>query len=87
LRHLVEEHLRMVVTHGTIGRKVMITEIEDKKLAIVHGRQEARNDVDIVSVRRVASKSWRRHGHDPVRDVGKVQVELLSHKSGLGFRV
>ena len=87
MRHLVEEHLRMVVTHGTIGRKVMITEIEDKKLAIVHGREEARNDVDVVSIRRVASKSWSRHCHDPVRDVGQVQVELLSHKPGLRIKV
>eukprot|EP00960_Hanusia_phi_P054510 762685-Hanusia_phi.AAC.1 len=72
--HLVVEHLRVVVAHGPVGGGVGVAEVEHEELPVMSQRQEARDHVDVVAVRRVTAEGRSRHGDDPVGDVGEVEV-------------
>jgi hypothetical protein len=72
---LVEEHLGVIVSDDAVGASVGVAEVEDEELSVVLQGEEAGDDVDVISVRRVLSKAGRRHGDDACGDVRQIQIE------------
>jgi hypothetical protein len=77
--HLVEEHLGVIVADDAVGAPVGVAEVEHEELSVVLQGEEAGDDVDVISVRRVVSKAGRRHGDDAGGNVRQIQIESHLH--------
>jgi len=84
--HLIEEHHWVVVAYNAVRRNACVTEIENEKGRVVLERQEARDNVAVVAIRRVVAKGRSRHGDDPVGDVSQVHVKAICLVAALVLR-